>query len=83
MLSVNLDPAFERARVGCDVAHWQGVTTLRARARKEEQRGQCAAAQLNWVCSALTQVVKVVVSRNISIYAVLPADESGQLPDLG
>jgi hypothetical protein len=58
-------------------------TTLRARAREEEQRGQRAAAQLNRVCSAFTQVVKVIVGRNISIHAVLPADESGQLPDLG
>ncbi|MFM2448062.1 MAG: hypothetical protein RIS44_512 [Pseudomonadota bacterium] len=27
-----------RARVGCDAVRWQGETTLRARAREEEQR---------------------------------------------
>jgi hypothetical protein len=79
----NLDPAVERARVGCDVVRWQGATTLRAHAREEEQRGQRAAAQLNRVCSAFTQTVKVDVGRNISIHAMLPVDESGQLPDLG
>ena len=81
--SLNLDPVVEHARVGCDVVRWRGETTLRAHAREEEQRGQRAAAQLNRVCSAFTQVVKVIVGRNISIHAVLPADESGQLPDLG
>jgi len=38
--------------VGCDAVRWQGATTLRARARKEEQRGQRAAAQPTRVCSA-------------------------------
>jgi hypothetical protein len=41
-----------RARVGCDAVRWQGETTLRARAREEEQRSQRAAARLNRVCSA-------------------------------
>jgi hypothetical protein len=58
-------------------------TTLRARAREEEERRQRAASRLNRVCSVLTEAVKVVVGRNMSIHAVLPADESGQLPDLG
>jgi hypothetical protein len=61
----------------------KGETTLRARAREEEQRCQRAAAQLNRVCSAFTQAVKVVVGSNVSMQAVLPADKSGQLPDLG
>ena len=39
---VTLDPAVERARVGCDAVLWQGETTLRAPARKEEQRRQRA-----------------------------------------
>jgi hypothetical protein len=47
--------------VGCDAVHWQGVTTLRARAREEEQRGQRTASQLNRARSALTQRVMVVV----------------------
>jgi hypothetical protein len=58
-------------------------TTRWARAHKEEQRCQRIAAQLNRACSALTQAVEVVVVRNISIHAVLPADASGQLRDLG
>jgi hypothetical protein len=48
-----------------------------------EQRGKQATASLNRVCSAFTQLVKVIVGRDISIHAALPADESGQLPDLG
>ena len=44
-------------------------TTLRAYAREEEQRGQPAAAWLNRVRSALTQVVKVVVRRQVNIHA--------------
>jgi hypothetical protein len=59
--SFNLDPAVGRARVGCDAVRWQGVTTLRARAREEEQRRQRTAARLNRVCSALTPSVKVFV----------------------
>jgi hypothetical protein len=59
--SLNLKTAVGRARVGCDAVRWQGVTTLRARARKAEQRGQCAAARLNRVRSAFTQVVNDVV----------------------
>jgi hypothetical protein len=35
------------------------------------------------VCSAFTRAVKVIVARNLSIHAELPADGSGQLPDLG
>jgi hypothetical protein len=47
--------------VGCDAVRWQGATTLRARAREEEQRGQRTAARLNRVRSALTPSVKVFV----------------------
>ncbi len=68
-LRFNLDPAVGRARVGCDAVRWQGATTVStegaqvrtARARKEEQRSQRAAAQLNRVRSALTPSVKVFV----------------------
>ena len=69
--------------MGCDAVRWQGVTTLRARAREEKQRCQRAAAQLNRVCSAFTPAVNMVVGRNISIHAVLPADASCQLLNLG
>jgi hypothetical protein len=56
-----LKTAVGRARVGCDAVRWQGATTRRARARKAEQRGKPAAAQLNRVCSAFTQEVNDVV----------------------
>jgi hypothetical protein len=79
---LNLDPAVERDRVGCDAVRWQGETTLRARAHEEEPRGKQAAALLNRVRSAFTQAVKVVAGSNVSMQAVLPADTSGQLPDL-
>ena len=80
---LNLDSAVEHARVGCDAVRQQGATTLRALAREKEQRRWRAVAQLNWVCSALTQVVNVVVSTKLSVHAVLPAVSSGQLRNLG
>ena len=78
-----LETAFGRARVGRAAARWRGATTLRAHAREEEQRGQRGAARLNRVCSVLTQPVKVVVRRQVSIQAVYPAEHSGQLRFLG
>ena len=78
-----LETAVGRARVSCDAVGWQDATTLRAYAREEKQRGQRAAARLNRVRSALTQPVKVVVRNKVSIHAVYPAEESGQLPFLG
>ncbi len=69
--------------MGCDAVRWQGATTLRARAREEEQRRQRATAQINRVCSAFTRAVSVVVGRNVSIHVVLPVDVSGQLLNLG
>ena len=90
---VNLETAVGRAQVGCDAVGWQGQAqacpalrlgwTLRAYAREEKQRGQRAAARLNWVRSALTQPVRVVVRKEANIHAVYPAEESGQLPLLG
>ena len=56
-----LDSAVGRARVGGDAVRWQGETTRRAHAREEEQRGQRAAALLNRVRSALTQLVMAFV----------------------
>ncbi len=60
----------------------EGAQVRTARARTEKQRRKRAAVQINWVCSAFTQTVNLVVVRNLSIHAVLPADGSGQLPDL-
>ncbi|XVJ70704.1 MAG: hypothetical protein HEQ39_14575 [Rhizobacter sp.] len=60
--------------MGCAAVRWQGETTLRARAREEEQRGQRAAAQLNRARSALTQLVRVFVPGKLTIYQVLPAE---------
>ena len=69
--------------MGRDAVRWQDVTTLRAPAREAEQRGQRAVARLNRVRSAFTQEVRVVVGINLSVHAVLPVEESGQLPFLG
>jgi hypothetical protein len=60
-----------RARVGCNAGRWQGETTLRARARKEEQRSQRAAARLNRVCSARTKLDLALEANKVSIHAVL------------
>ena len=78
-----LETAVGRARAGRDGVRWQGATTLRAHARKEEQRRQSAAAWPARVCSALTHEVMDIVGGNISIHAVSPAEESGQLRFLG
>jgi len=78
-----LETAVERARVRRDAVRWQGATTRRAPAREEEQRGQRAAARRNRVRSALTQMVTVVVGMDLSVHAVSPAEESGQLRFLG
>ena len=78
-----LETAVGRARAGCDGVRWQGATTLRARARKEEQRRQRATAWLARVCSALTHEVMNIVGGNVCIHAVNPAESSGQLRFLG
>jgi len=56
--------------VGRDAVRWQGVTTLRAHAREEEQRGQRAASRLNRVRSAVTRKVRVTVGKKVSIHQV-------------
>ena len=66
---MTLETAVGRARVGRDAVRWQ--------------RGQRAVARLNRVRSAFTQEVRVVVGINLSVHAVLPVEESGQLPFLG
>ena len=50
----NLETAAGCARVGRHGVGWQGETTLRALARKEEQRGQRAPGRLNRACSVVT-----------------------------
>ena len=61
---------------------WQGATTLRAHAREEKQRRQRAAARLDRVRSALTQVVNAVVGTKLNVHLELQAETSGQLPNL-
>jgi len=78
-----LKTAVGRARVGCDGVRWQGATTLRALARKEEQRRQRAPAQLNRVRSVVTLEVTVLVSTKTSVHKAYPAEQSGQLRFLG
>ena len=90
---LNLEAAVGRARAGRDRVRWQGLAqacpapclglTLRARARKEEQRRQSAAAWPARVCSAITYEVMDLVGGNVSIHAVSPAESSGQLRFLG
>ena len=48
----------------------QGVTTLRAPARKEEQRRKRAVARLNRVRSAVTPMVTVLVGTKVSVHQV-------------
>ena len=79
--------------MGGDAVRWQGVVqacpapclglTLRALARKEEQRRQRDAALLNRVRSGVTQAVKAGVGRKVCIHAMFAADASGQLRFLG
>ncbi len=72
-----------RARVGCDAVRWQGETTLRARARKEEQRGKRAAARLNRVRSARYKLDLTLEAKKVRIHAVFlearerPGEKSG------
>jgi hypothetical protein len=60
-----------RARVGGAAVRWQDVTTLRARAREEEQRSQRAAAPLNRVRSARYKLDLALEAKKVSIHAVL------------
>ncbi len=71
--------------MGCDAVRWQGVTTLRARAREEEQRSQRAAARLNRVCSARYKLDLVLEAMQVSIHAVLRGIEErpGEICGLG
>jgi hypothetical protein len=69
--------------VGCDAVRWQGETTLRALARKEEQRGKRAAARLNRVRSARYKLDLTLEAKKVRIHAVFiearerPGEKSG------
>ena len=88
--------------MGGDAVRWQGLAqacpapclglTLRAPARKEEQRRQRARATkgplrgpalLNRARSGVTHEVMARVGGKVCIHAVFPAEESGQLRFLG
>ena len=64
----NLETAVGRARVARDAVRWQDATTRRAHAREEEQRDPRAAARLSRVRSALTQLLRVVGGRDLSVH---------------
>jgi hypothetical protein len=74
-----------RARVGGYAVRWQGVTTLRARAREEEQRSQRAAAPLNRVRSARNKLDLALEAKKVSIHAVLRdiRERPGEISGLG
>lgn len=80
---MNLDSVVERARQCCDRRARQGVTTLRATARKEEQRRMARRSQHWRARSALTQQVNGSEAANVNIHATFQKVASGQLPNLG
>ena len=55
----------------------------RLNACNEEQRRQRITARRNRARSGLTQMVRVTVNSKRSAHKMLPAKESGQLPNLG
>jgi len=71
--AIILETAVGRARVGCDGVRWQGETTLRAVARKEKQRRKQAPPRLNWVRSAVTLEVTLVMSTKARVHTAYPA----------
>ncbi len=81
---VNLDPAVERARAGRHRTRWQGANRSDGVCHREDsQRGRRVRGRLDRARSALTQPVRAVVSAIARVHAVLQAEASGQLPDLG
>ena len=62
---------------------WQGVTTLRTRVRKEEQRSQARRVRCNRVHSAITQAVKDNEGKKVNVHKALEMFTSGQLRFLG
>jgi len=76
---LNLDSSVERARVCGFRVGWQGATTQRAGARKEEQRSQAARKPCNRARSGVTQMVTAIGGANASSHAVSQGLRSGQL----
>ena len=62
---------------------WQGATMLWAYAHEEKQRGQRALGRRNRVCSAVTQVVNLLVGKILNGHSAMQAVDSGQLRFLG
>jgi hypothetical protein len=80
---LNLETAVGCARMCCERRVWQGVTTRRAPARKEEQRGQARRARRNRVHSAVTYQVNVIEAAKFDVHAAFLMFASGQLRFLG
>jgi hypothetical protein len=80
---MNLDSSVGRARV----SRWRrvrvGATTLRAHARKAEQRPRASCQWFNRVCSAVTQKVTGVEAEIVNVHKELVKKPSGQLRNLG
>ena len=73
-----LDPSVERARAWVWLIGWQGATTLRAGARKEEQRSQTVSQTRDRVRSGFTQSVSVSEGANACTHAASRGLMSGQ-----
>jgi hypothetical protein len=78
-----LEMAVGRAQMGRHGVGWEGATTHRASARKEEQRTQHAPWRLSWIRSAFTERGSDFLARQIRIHGHLQQEKSGQLPSLG
>jgi hypothetical protein len=80
---MNLDTSVGRARVCGFRVGWQGATTQRAGARKEEQRGQTARKPCNRARSGATHWVKANEGAYARTHWAYQGLVSGQLRFLG
>jgi len=64
-------------------AFWLGETRTRTAFRYEEQQRQGAEKVCNRACSVLANMVDVVKSMKVNVYAAYQEQESGQLRSLG
>jgi len=78
-----LETAVGCARGCCVRRVQQGMTTLRALARKEDQRGWARWAWCHWVRSGVTQAVSGQKEEKVRMHAVCEMFTSGQLLFLG
>jgi hypothetical protein len=83
MVPVSLETVVGRARVRCFGRPDKAKTTAIASYGADFQRGRGVQKQRNRVRSVATHKVRVVVDKKLSIHAVLPVVQSGQLPFLG